>query len=142
MTPLHFLYSLHMLSVNPLFWLVLHAVEQAYRYQHGRWIDDWETKTFPIDHPRATVAAQKPPLVRGRRLVPHIGKRPTARRDSTPLPSPDVISSPMGWLTTKASRDTSAHVVYRGRLSGPNLWLHYGFDGWQEPIQEVRLESI
>ena len=48
----------------------------------------------------------------------------------------------MSWLTTKASRDTSAHVVYRGRLSGPNLWLHYGFDGWQEPIQEIKLESI
>ena len=142
MTPLHFLYSLHMLSVNPLFWLVLHAVEQAYRYQDTRWIDDWETKTFPIDHPRATVAARKPPLVRGRRLVPHIGKRPTARRDSTPLPSPNVIRSPMSWLMTKAGRNTSAHVVYRGRLSGPNLWLHYGFDGWQEPIQEIRLESI
>jgi len=142
MTPLHFLYSLHMLSVNPLFWLVLHAVEQAYRYQDSRWIDDWETRTFPIGHPGATVAARKPPLVRGRRLVPHIGKRPTARRDSIPLPSPSVIRSPMSWLTTKASKDASAHVVYRGRLSGPNLWLHYGFDGWQEPVQEIRLESI
>ena len=140
MTPVHFLYSLHLLSVNPLFWLVLHAVEQAYRQQVGR-VDDWETKTFPMDHSAAAVAARRP-KVRGRRLVPHIGKRPTVRRDPTPLPSPKVIRLPMSWLPTKPSRDTSAHVVYRGRLSGPNLWLHYGFDGWQEPIQELRLESI
>ncbi len=47
MTPLHFLYSLHMLSVNPVFWLVLDAVGQAYRRQDTRRIDDWETKASP-----------------------------------------------------------------------------------------------
>jgi hypothetical protein len=31
-------------------------------------------------------------------------------------------------------------VVYEGPLSGPDLRLRYGFDGWQEPIQEVKLE--
>jgi predicted TIM-barrel fold metal-dependent hydrolase len=31
-------------------------------------------------------------------------------------------------------------IEYRGRLRGPGLRLHYGFDGWQEPIQEIALE--
>jgi len=34
------------------------------------------------------------------------------------------------------------HVVYRGRLQGSDLRLHYGFDGWNEPIRQVRLESV
>jgi hypothetical protein len=32
-------------------------------------------------------------------------------------------------------------VAYRGALDGSNLRLHYGFDGWREPVHEVRLES-
>jgi predicted TIM-barrel fold metal-dependent hydrolase len=141
MIPLHFLYSLHMLSINPLFWLVLHAVEQAHRHQDTRWLDDWEAKAFPMDHP-ASAGATRRPKVRSRRPVPDIGKRPTARRSPTTLSSPAVNRSPVSWLTTKASGKTLAQVVYRGRLSGPNLWLRYGFDGWQEPVQEIRLESI
>jgi predicted TIM-barrel fold metal-dependent hydrolase len=34
------------------------------------------------------------------------------------------------------------HVAYRGELSGPGLRLHYGFDGWQEPISEIELEKV
>jgi Amidohydrolase len=33
-------------------------------------------------------------------------------------------------------------VAYRGPLEGSGLRLHYGFDGWREPIREVRLESV
>ena len=33
-------------------------------------------------------------------------------------------------------------VAYRGKLDDSNLRLHYGFDGWREPIHEVRLESV
>src|SRR5581483_5678406 len=141
MTPLHFLYSLHMLSVTPLFWLVLRAVEESYRYQDTRRTDGGETRVFPTGRPAAAVAARRL-KVRGRRPVPHIGERPTARRGPAPPSSPAVIRSPVSWLTTKASGDTSAHVVYRGRLSGSDLWLHYGFDGWQGPVREVRLEPI
>ncbi|MEA2624993.1 MAG: uncharacterized protein QOD06_1038 [Candidatus Binatota bacterium] len=31
-------------------------------------------------------------------------------------------------------------VGYRGGLSGPRLTLHFGFDGWQEPLHDVALE--
>jgi hypothetical protein len=44
-------------------------------------------------------------------------------------------------MTSPAGK-TSAHVVYQGRLSGPDLRLRYGFDGWREPVQEVKLESV
>jgi predicted TIM-barrel fold metal-dependent hydrolase len=33
-------------------------------------------------------------------------------------------------------------LAYTGELTGPRLRLHYGFDGWQEPIQEVALEQV
>lgn len=33
-------------------------------------------------------------------------------------------------------------IAYQGPLSGPDLRLHYGFDGWQEPIQEVKLQRV
>jgi hypothetical protein len=36
----------------------------------------------------------------------------------------------------------SAQVVYQGPLSGPDLRLRYGFDGWQDPIHEVKIEPI
>jgi amidohydrolase family protein len=38
--------------------------------------------------------------------------------------------------------DGARCVEYRGKLDGSNLRLHYGFDGWREPIHEVRLESV
>ena len=33
-------------------------------------------------------------------------------------------------------------VAYRGVLEGSDLRLHYGFDGWCEPVREARLESV
>ena len=54
-----------------------------------------------------------------------------------------VVRRPtIGWQ--RLGRGTSEHgvIAYRGGLSGAGLHVHYGFDGWQEPIREVRLESI
>lgn len=45
----------------------------------------------------------------------------------------------IGWLKTGTNQ---TRVAYRGPLSGPTLQLHYGFDGWQEPIREVELEQV
>jgi hypothetical protein len=33
-------------------------------------------------------------------------------------------------------------VAYRGSLAGNGLRLHWGLDGWQEPIRETRLEAV
>lgn len=33
-------------------------------------------------------------------------------------------------------------VGYRGNLAGPGLRLHYGFDGWREPIGEIPMETV
>src|SRR5438876_1187577 len=33
-------------------------------------------------------------------------------------------------------------VAYRGEFEGAGLRLHYGFDGWQEPVQEIPMETI
>ncbi len=33
-------------------------------------------------------------------------------------------------------------VAYRGALGGPDLKLHYGFDGWRGPTYYARLESV
>jgi hypothetical protein len=44
----------------------------------------------------------------------------------------------LGWWR---DADGARYVSYRGALSGSKLKLHFGFDGWREPIQEVWLES-
>ncbi len=48
----------------------------------------------------------------------------------------------ISWIKTGHNGSTQLRVAYRGPLSGPNLRLHYGFDGWREPIHEVKLEVI
>jgi predicted TIM-barrel fold metal-dependent hydrolase len=48
----------------------------------------------------------------------------------------------ISWIQTGQNGSTQFRVAYRGPLSGPDLRLHYGFDGWQEPIHEARLEPI
>jgi len=48
----------------------------------------------------------------------------------------------ISWGKTGTNGSNQLRVAYRGLLSGPDLRLHYGFDGWQEPIQEVELEEI
>lgn len=48
----------------------------------------------------------------------------------------------ISWKKTENNGSSRWQVAYRGRLSGPNLRLHYGFDGWQEPTQDAKLEQI
>lgn len=48
----------------------------------------------------------------------------------------------ISWLKSGQNGNTQWQVAYRGPLSGPSLRLHYGFDAWQEPVQEVTLEEI
>jgi predicted TIM-barrel fold metal-dependent hydrolase len=50
----------------------------------------------------------------------------------------EAAAGTVGWWTGEGG---ARYVAYRGALSGSNLKLHYGFDGWREPIHEVRLES-
>ena len=46
----------------------------------------------------------------------------------------------ISWIKTGQNSSAQLRVAYRGPLSGPDLRLHYGFDGWQEPVDEVKLE--
>ena len=50
----------------------------------------------------------------------------------------EAAAGSLGWWQ---DTDGERYVSYRGALSGSKLKLHFGFDGWREPIQEVRLES-
>jgi predicted TIM-barrel fold metal-dependent hydrolase len=52
------------------------------------------------------------------------------------------VQSPVSWLKTDPDDNTRVQLVYHGPLSGPDLRLRYGFDGWQEPIAEVKLEEV
>ena len=49
-----------------------------------------------------------------------------------------VAVGSLGWWHEASG---ARYLSYRGALSGSKLRLHYGFDGWREPIREVRLES-
>src|SRR6266852_6891601 len=55
-----------------------------------------------------------------------------------PTAKPRTIS----WLKTKENGSSTLQIAYRGPLSGPDLRLHYGFDGWQEPVREVKLDQV
>ncbi|NOT53526.1 MAG: amidohydrolase family protein, partial [Deltaproteobacteria bacterium] len=46
------------------------------------------------------------------------------------------------WVQSEQHDNRQPRVAYRGPLEGNNLRLHYGFDGWQEPVHETRLEPI
>jgi hypothetical protein len=48
----------------------------------------------------------------------------------------------VSWLTTQQDGTTHVQLAYRGTLSGSEVRLHYGFDGWQDPLAEVKLEEI
>src|SRR5260370_40408487 len=48
----------------------------------------------------------------------------------------------LSWLESANASSGSRRVVYRGPLSGPGLQLHYGFDGWQEPIGDAEFEVV
>ena len=41
-----------------------------------------------------------------------------------------------------AANSSLRQIVYQGALSSPRLRLHYGFDGWQGPIHNVKLQQI
>jgi amidohydrolase family protein len=54
-----------------------------------------------------------------------------------------VVRRPtIGWHQVGDGTSAQRVLAYRGSLSGSELRVHYGFDGWEEPIREVRLESI
>jgi hypothetical protein len=46
------------------------------------------------------------------------------------------------WFRQEQDDVTQWRVAYRGSLVSPELRLRYGFDGWQEPVQEVKLERL
>jgi hypothetical protein len=48
----------------------------------------------------------------------------------------------LSWLESANAGSDRRGVVYRGPLSGPRLQLHYGFDGWQEPIGDAEFEVV
>jgi hypothetical protein len=48
----------------------------------------------------------------------------------------------ISWVKTGTNGSPHFRIAYRGPLSGPDLRLHYGFDSWQEPIQETKLAEI
>ncbi len=48
----------------------------------------------------------------------------------------------ISWEKTVRDGRPQLQVAYRGRLSGSDLRLHYGFDGWQEPADEVKLNVV
>ena len=37
---------------------------------------------------------------------------------------------------------TKRRIAYRGKATGSALRLHYGFDGWREPIDEIDLTPV
>lgn len=47
----------------------------------------------------------------------------------------------LSWLNANGTNPSRALVVCRDELAGPNPALHYGFDGWQEPIRDTPLEK-
>jgi hypothetical protein len=49
-----------------------------------------------------------------------------------------TVAGTVGWWKDEGG---SRYVIYRGALDGSNLKLHYGFDGWREPIHEAQLQS-
>jgi len=46
----------------------------------------------------------------------------------------------VAWWASPTEDDGGARVVYRG-APGQRLWLRYGFEGWQEPVEQVELEE-
>ncbi|MGE0823832.1 MAG: amidohydrolase family protein [Candidatus Binatia bacterium] len=52
------------------------------------------------------------------------------------------IPSVINWYRQEDDSRNPWQVVYQGPLSGTDLRLRYGFDGWQEPVAEVRLEQV
>ena len=47
----------------------------------------------------------------------------------------------LSWLDEDGVSKSRRRVICRSDLAGSGLRLHYGFDGWQEPIRDTPLES-
>ncbi len=63
--------------------------------------------------------------------------RPAGQRSTSP-----AAAAPPGPLAWAEAQPRGRRIVYRGRLAGqPRLRLHFGFDGWQQPIREVAFET-
>ena len=48
----------------------------------------------------------------------------------------------ISWIKSGQNGSSQLRIAYRGPLEGPGLRLHYGFDSWQEPVQETKLEIV
>ena len=46
------------------------------------------------------------------------------------------------WLDVRDEESSSRYVACRHQLPGRDPRLHYGFDGWQEPIRDSPLEQV
>jgi hypothetical protein len=49
---------------------------------------------------------------------------------------------PPRWLESGCDSKGRRRIVYRGELLARRMRLHYGFDGWQEPIRDAELEVV
>ncbi len=144
MTPPYFLYYYYLtqLSVNPLFWFFLHELGQALWRQSNPTLGRWAAFAPPGSDTVTPLVARRL-RVRRHRGTPRVVERPAERRRLATVSTPPVTNRfPLSWLPLQQNGHTSVHVVYQGRLSGPDLRLHYGFDGWQEPVQEVNLKPV
>jgi Amidohydrolase/Starch/carbohydrate-binding module (family 53) len=52
-----------------------------------------------------------------------------------------MTARPISWAPSRNGAP-SRQVAYRGPLAGSRLRLHYGFDGWQGPARDARLEVV
>ncbi len=47
----------------------------------------------------------------------------------------------ISWFDNPGGSSPHGFIVVRDELPGPHPYLHYGFDGWQEPIRYTPLEK-
>ncbi|MGE0823827.1 MAG: amidohydrolase family protein [Candidatus Binatia bacterium] len=135
-----FQYHLHALYTNPLFWFILQELERTHWQQNRQWGDVVASLLTPnVSRLTSPVAPQF--RNQGRARPPHGGRQPTIQRALAARIIPATANQqPISWQQLPGELGTATHVIYQGPLSGPDLLLHYGFDGWQGPITEVRLE--
>jgi predicted TIM-barrel fold metal-dependent hydrolase len=68
-------------------------------------------------------------------------ERLTAQRERI-ITQPVAKTQTISWDKIENPDSPEMRIAYRGPLSGPELRIRFGFDGWQEPIQEVKLEQV
>jgi hypothetical protein len=135
-----FQYYLHALYTNPLFWFVLQELDHRRWQQNNQWANLWSAMS-PQEDIETPPAVLQPWRNQGPIRPLPVGKQLTVHRQPTTRIIPVTSNQhPISWQQIAGGATTTAHVVYQGPLSGSDLRLHYGFDGWQEPINEVKLE--